>query len=352
MISLDGNYGEGGGVLIRTALALSTLTGKSFEVTNIRAGRPESGLKAQHLSAITALKQLCDARTNEVSIGSEHLTFVPGKIKKGNYRIDIGTAGSISLLLQALILPCLFAPGKITLNIKGGTCGKWQASAHYLQNVLLPQLKRFAENIELKIIRHGYYPKGSGEVQLIIAPKKNFQELTTPKIILTQQGSLEQVRGIINLSAELQEKEVAPRIKMSAESPLKKYRVPINSRIEYTTAPSIGGEIVLWALFSANKILDPDNPVILGSDALIEKGKRSEEIGREAAERLMQEISSGAAVDHYLADQLIPFMGLLPGSEILCSKISEHTRTNIYVVEKFLKVKFLITGNKIKVEQA
>src|SRR3989338_6026985 len=171
MLTLDGTHLEGGGSLVRVALALSALTGKPFKITNIRANRSEPGLKAQHLHAIKALTQLCQAETNPIDIGTRELTFKPGKIKKGIYSIDIGTAGSITLLLQALILPSLFAPGKVTLNITGGTCGKWQASVDYLQHLLLPHLQRFVEKIELKIIKRGYYPAGGGEIILEISLK-------------------------------------------------------------------------------------------------------------------------------------------------------------------------------------
>ncbi|MFH1275891.1 MAG: RNA 3'-terminal phosphate cyclase, partial [Candidatus Woesearchaeota archaeon] len=165
MITLNGSFGEGGGALVRTALALSTLTGQEFKVDKIRSGRPNPGLKAQHLQAINALKQICNAETNEIKIGTTDLYYKPGKIKAGIYNIDIGTAGSISLLLQALILPCMFAPGKVTLNVTGGTCGKWQAPVEYLQNVLLPYLKKFVEKIEIKIIKRGYFPVGGGQVK-------------------------------------------------------------------------------------------------------------------------------------------------------------------------------------------
>jgi RNA 3'-phosphate cyclase len=362
MIQLDGSYVEGGGALIRTALALSTLTGKPFEVTNIRSGRPNPGLKAQHLTAIQALKQICDAKTNEIKLGSTELRFIPNKVKNSIYEFDIGTAGSISLLLQALILPCMFAPGKVTIKIKGGTCGKWQASIYYIQNLLIPQIQRFVEKIELKFFKHGYFPKGGGEVHLIINPKFNLEnselnllleeiKIKTAKILLINQGELEQIRGIINLSLELQDKEVAERIKISAESSLKKYEVPVNIRTEYTNTLSIGGEIVLWAIFSNNGKVDYDNPVILGSDALIEKGKKSADVSREVTTKLDKEISSNAAIDHYLTDQLIQFMALLPGSNINSSKISNHTKTNIYVVEKFLNVGFKVDGDSILVEE-
>lgn len=361
MIQLDGSYEEGGGALVRTALALSALTGKEFKVTNIRSNRPEPGLKAQHLTAITALKEICLAQTNEIKLGSAELYFKPGKVKKGTYDIDIGTAGSITLLLQALILPCLFAPGKITLNITGGTCGKWQASVDYLQNIVLPQLRRFVEKIELKILKRGYYPKGGGQIKLEITPKLKIEDFKlswkelqskTAKIILTEQGRLEQLKGIVNASSELQGKEVAERIKKSAEGNLKEYSAPTNIRIEYVHSLSPGGEILLWGIFSQAGKVDFDNPIFLAGDALVEKGKSSEQLGQEAAEKIKQQINSGAAVDEHLADQLIQFMGLLPGSKIKSGKISKHAHTNIYVVEKFLPVKFKVEENIISVEEA
>ena len=363
MIILDGSHLEGGGALVRVALALSALTGKEFKVINIRAGREKGGLKAQHLQAINALKQICAAETNEIELGSTELYFKPGKVKKGIYEIDIGTAGSITLLLQALLLPCLFAPGKITLKIKGGTCGLGQASVDYLQNILLPQLQRFVEKIELKIIRRGYYPQGGGEVLFSISPKFKLREyenlnqlledlnFRTAKIKLIEQGQLEQIRGIINVSQELAEKEVAERIKKSAENSLKELNAPLTIRTEYSQTLSIGGEILLWAIFSHKGKVDFDNPVILGADTLVDKTKSSEQIGKEAAQELKTEIRSETAVDKHLADQLIQFMALLPGSELKASTITNHTLTNIYVVEKFLKVGFKAENNQIKVEE-
>jgi len=363
MIILDGNYGEGGGALVRTALALSALTGQEFKVSNIRAGRTDGGLKAQHLTAIKTLKELCHAETNNVELGSTELHFKPAKIKKGIYEIDIGTAGSITLLLQALILPSLFAPGKVTFNITGGTCGKWQASVDYLQNILLPYLNRFVEKIELKIQKRGYYPKGQGLIRLEISPRftihkyPSFSALAeelpfkVPKIVLLEQGKLEQIRGIVNVSLELQEKEVGDRVKNAAAGSLKQYHVPINIRVEYAKAESIGGEILVWGVFSKDGKVDYDHPVLLAGDALVEKNKNSEEIGKEAADELKRQVDAGAAVDHHLADQLIQFMGLLPGSAIKAGEVSKHAETNMYVVEKFLPVAFRVQGKIVSVEE-
>jgi len=249
----------------------------------------------------------------------------------------------------------LFAPGKITLNVKGGTCGKWQASVDYLQNILLPHLNRFVEKIELKILKRGYYPKGGGEIKLIINPRLdlNLEDLRykCAKIMLTEQGKIEQVKGIVNVSSELQDRNIAERIKNATESTLRQYDCSKNIRIDYANSLSVGGEILLWGIFSNNGKVDYDNPVILASDTLLDKGKSSEDIGKEVANKLIKEISSESAIDQYLADQLIQFMGLLPNSKIKTSKVSNHALTNIYVVEKFLNVGFKVEDNTITVEE-
>ena len=331
MIELDGSFGEGGGALVRTALALSAYTGKSFEVKNIRAGRKVPGLKAQHLSAIEILKELCDAKTNEIAIGTTSLRFIPNKIKSGIFEVDIGTAGSISLVLQALILPSMFAPGKVTLIIKGGTCGKWQASVDYIQNVLFPHLQRFAK-LELKVLKRGYFPRGGGEVKVEITPHKG-----ATKIVLEDRGDLEQVKGRINLSKELEENEVGERILHTIKGA---FDVPTRVEVEYVQSDSIGGDVILWAVFG-------DGSIRLGANSLVEKRKSSEEVGKAAVAALQKEIGTGFPVDHFLADQLIPFMGLLPGSIIDTNIASDHLKTNIYVVEKFLPIRFTIKNNTI-----
>lgn len=362
MITLDGSFGEGGGALVRTALALSTLTGQPFEIKNIRSGRPQPGLKAQHLEAIMALKKICEAKTNDVVLGSKELRFTPGNIGKGSFGITIGTAGSISLLLQAVLLPCLFAPGPVTLRISGGTCGKWQASVDYFQNIVLPHFHKCVKTISLKILQRGYYPKGGGKIEIKIIPNiprpaekvpSFLEELPyrIPLVALQSQGILQQVRGIVNLSSNLQEKQAGERIKHAAQVALQKLNVPVSIRVEYASTLSTGGELLLWAVFTKDNDVNPHNPVLLGSDVLLDPGKSSEQVAKEAAEKLLQEITSGAAVDSYLADHLIPLMGLLPGSSLTTSKMTDHILTNMYVTEKFLPVGFVIKGTAISAER-
>jgi RNA 3'-terminal phosphate cyclase (GTP) len=346
MIKIDGSHGEGGGQIIRTALALSTITGKAFQATKIRKGRKASGLKPQHLTCIKALKKICNAQTNQVEIGSENLEYVPGKIKGGKYDIDIGTAGSITLLLQAVLLPCLFSPKKITLRITGGTCGKWQAPVEYFQNILLLHLQKLAEKIDFKILKRGYYPKGGGVVELSVNPKK---DLVKTKIIdLIKRGDLVQIKGVSYADKTLEKPKVADRQATAVREPLGKYEVPINISKEYGESLNPGSGIVLWAVFASEDHL---NPVRLGADSFGERGKPSEKVGQEAAQNLIKEIDAGAPVDKHLADQLIPFMALLPGSKIKVASVSKHVESNIYSVENFLDVKFKIKDNLISVNK-
>ncbi|MFH1276102.1 MAG: RNA 3'-terminal phosphate cyclase, partial [Candidatus Woesearchaeota archaeon] len=241
----------------------------------------------------------------------------------------------------------------------GGTCGKWQAPVEYLQNVLLPYLKKFVEKIEIKIIKRGYFPVGGGQVKVEIWPTLKSDDLeeillfcnSLTKYELEFPGNLQQIRGIVNVSSDLQEQEVAERIKSAAESALKSLETPKTIRVEYSNTPSTGGEIVLWAVFSKDDERQDDANNFKGSSSLVERGKRSEQIGKEAAENLLKEINSEFAVDNYLADQLIPFMGLLPGSIITSNKVSNHCITNIYVTEHFLSVGFKIGEHKIIVEK-
>ena len=343
MIKLDGNYLEGGGQIVRTALALSTITGKEFEVKGIRKGRKKSGLKNQHLYCVKALQELCGAKAEGAELGSEYLHYKPGKIQGKTISIDIGTAGSITLLLQALLLPSIFADKKVRLKIKGGTDTKWSMPVDYFREILLPQLRKYAD-IDFKLERRGYYPKGNGKVDIKI---KQIED-RSKKIELLEQGYLLHIKGISHASFDLQKANVAERQSRAAKVLLKKLNVPVQIRTEYVNTDSTGSGIVLWAIFSKDKDeIDFNNPIRIGADGLGERGKRAEEVGKEAAERLLEEISYRAPVDRYLADNLIPFLALF-GGQIKVSNISNHTLTNIYVVEQFLgKIFSVDKENKI-----
>jgi len=342
LIKIDGSYKEGGGQIVRTALALSIITGKAFEVDNIRKGRCNCGLKNQHLYCIKSLMDLSGSRAEGAELGSEYIKFFPGKFTPKTLSIDIETAGSITLMLQSLMIPCILASGKTRLTIKGGTDVKWSMPVDYFSEVLLPQFKRYAD-IDFKLEKRGYYPRGGGVIKINITPKFDFDSrIDAPKLDILEQGKLIQIKGVSNASMSLQKANVAERQKESAESLLKSLECPVNIRNEYSDSLSDGSAIVLWAIFSKQEDeIDINNPIRIGSDSLGERGKKAEIVGKEAAERLMNEIDYNAPIDEYLADNIIPLLGLF-GGKIKVAKISNHLLTNIYVVEKFLDVKFKV----------
>ncbi|MBI2208290.1 RNA 3'-terminal phosphate cyclase [Candidatus Woesearchaeota archaeon] len=354
MIELDGSYLEGGGSIARVALALSTITQKPFEIADIRKNRPQPGLKSQHLFCIKALEKLCNAKAEGAYLGSTRLRYSPGKIEGKTIEIDIQTAGSISLFLQSILLPSMFANKPVKLNITGGTDGKWAAPIDYFKEVFLPQLQKYA-SIECRLLKRGYYPKGNGRVELKIKPKykisdfNNFEEFhnylkeNAPKISLMEQGHLIQIKGISHASADLQNANVAERQAKSAEICLKNYGCPVNIQIEYNEALSTGSGITIWAIFSKNKDeINIWNPIRLGADALGERGKKAEIVGAETANNLIREIESKAAADKHLADQILKFMVLVGNSAIRTSSITSHAKTNIYAIEKFFGKTFEI----------
>lgn len=335
MIKIDGSYGEGGGQIVRTALALSTALNKSFEVYNIRQGREKPGLKAQHLTCLKGLEQLCGAKYSDVKIGSDRFRYIPGEVKARKVDVDIGTAGSITLLLQSLLVPCFLAGHSVNLKIKGGTSGKWQMPFDYFDNVFIPHLENYG-SITAKVHKRGYYPKGGGDVEIKISPFFMLDSRHEAKQAnLLEPGELIQIKGISHASKMLQDSNVAERQAEAAKSLLLGLGVNIDIRTEYCDTLSLGSGITLWAVYSKNQESSAINPVILGSDIIGEKGKPAEQVGSEAAKRLVSEIESKAPVDEYLADNMIPFLALF-GGKIRASSISSHTKTNIYVAEQFL----------------
>lgn len=348
MLQIDGSRGEGGGQMVRTALALSALTGRPFGMTRIRANRPKGGLKAQHLMAIEALQAICSATVTEVRLGAEAMAFEPGKVQPGNYSFDIGTAGSISLLLQALLPPLLFASGPSTLHLKGGTCGKWQPPVVYTQQVLLPYLARFAD-IELAIGRQGYFPKGGGEVTARIQPKlpSRIGLATLPPYLLTEGGRPVRMGGLAFAADTLAGRQVAERMASSAQIALREWNCPVDIETAYGPAYDPGAGIVLWA---ETGISADGSPLRLGADALGERGKPAETVGREAARQLRNTLRANTPVDEHLADQLAPFLGLLPGSRIRVGRPSGHLLSNMAMTELFLPVRFARNGQIFEVE--
>ncbi|MCD4703797.1 MAG: RNA 3'-terminal phosphate cyclase [Methanosarcinaceae archaeon] len=323
MITIDGSYGEGGGQIVRSAVALSAVTGEEVCIENIRRGRRGSGLHPQHVKAIQATALLCDAEVTGLSIGSTAITFSPLEIKGGSCHINIGTAGSIALLLQCIMPASAFAKKGTELTITGGTDVLWAPSVDYLKNVTIRALEMLGYDCAIQIIKRGYYPKGQGHVVAKITPSHLRPFNLTPYNCKMQ--------GISHCSG-LPE-HVAQRQADAAGELLREAGYPCNIAIAHSDDFSTGSGITLSC-------------GLKGSCMPGKRGLPAEKLGRTAAHHLIEELSSNTAVDIHLADQLIPYMGFAKGSSFTTRKITEHTRTNIWVTEQFLDVKFNIEKEK------
>lgn len=252
----------------------------------------------------------------------------------------------------------MFADKKIHFKITGGTSGKWAMPVEYFSNVFVPHLRKFCEKIDVELLKRGYYPKGGGKVDIEIKPRwsaSDFKEFfygmkkQGPFVDLAEQGKILQIKGISHASKLLENSQVAERQARAAKVLLARYGCPVQIKTEYSDTHSMGSGITLWAVFSKTDEVDFSNPVILGSDALGERGKRAEIVGEEAAGKLIKEIDSGAAADSHLADNLVPF--LIFGGRLKTSTITNHCRTNMWVCEQFLGKMFEIKDNMISVQK-
>ena len=347
MLKIDGNYLEGGGQIVRTALALSVLTQKACTVASIRSNRSEPGLKNQHLHGIRALRDLCNAVVEGAQLGSSQVTFYPRPLLKGQVMvIDIETAGSIPLLLQSLLLPCIFSGKRFQFTLKGGTDVSWSPQYDYFAQVVFPHFLRYGAGT-VGLQKRGYYPKGQGEVVLDIKKKWIYADIvsgavSTKPLSLLEQGTLVKIAGVSHASADLAAARVAERQAQAALVHLQKWKVPVEIVSSYAQTASIGSGITLWAIFTGqSQDADSIDPIRIGADVLGAQGKKAEYVGEECAQQLNAALSSGAPVDKHLADQLIPLLGIV-GGEIAVQEITNHMLTNIYVAEQFLDVKFEI----------
>jgi len=327
MISIDGSFGSGGGQILRTALALSCLTQKAFQLKNIRANRPNPGLQAQHCTCVSASQEICGAKVEGNEIGSQKLVFQPSEVKPGNYSFEVGTAGSVSLVFQSIFLPLVFAQNSSTLKITGGTHVKWAPVVDYVEKIFLHAVNPHSN---IRILKHGFYPSGGGIVEAEIKPAE------IQAINKTERGELKKITGVsavANLPAE-----IAKRQKTSALKKLVGFDVKIAE--ETATALSPGTFVFLRAEYEN---------VVAGFSSLGERGKSAEKVGEEAADAFLRFHSSNACVDEHLGDQLIPFMALAQGKSEMAAFLTRHLLTNVKTCEQFLGVKFEIEGNSNEV---
>lgn len=329
-ILLDGSVGEAGGQILRVALTLSPISGANFRITKIRANRSKSGLLPQHLMGVKAAAEVCGARVDGAEIGSQELSFEPSVIKGGRYVFDIGTAGSVTLLAQSLIPILLCADKPSTLVLKGGTHVEWSPTADYYEHLLIPLIHKMGAEVSMKVNSYGWYPKGGGEVEIIIKPSR------LSSIELTNRGELKGVYGVC--SASNLKEEVLAREEQGIREILPNIELVHNNKPSMST----GTAITLWAEYEHT---------VIGADARGKIGRRAEIVGKEAAEALKKEMDSTGVVDKHMSDQLLIYMALAHGrSKMKVAEITTHSRTCSEIIPKFTKVPFEINNSTISVE--
>ncbi len=335
IIEVDGSKHEGGGSILRVATALAAITGKSIRVFNIRQNRPKGGgLGIQHLKGLEAIAELCNGRIENAEISSKEIRFYPGKIESKNLHIKIETAGSIILVLQTLIAPALSASKPITISFDGGATDTFfSPTIDYFQYVFLKILEEMGGKIEVNILKRGYYPEGGAKVEVKVFPSR------LKNLNLTERGSLKKILVISGASNVLKAKKVAERQVVGIREVLGKLKLPTEERVEYYQTQSPGSQVCLIGEF--------ENTVI-GVDNLGKLGKRAENVGKEAAWELLKEQKSNACLDKHLTDQILPYLALASEkSQVAVSEITEHCKTNAWVIEKFLEGEFKIDDNLI-----
>jgi len=334
MVEIDGAFGSGGGQILRTATALAVVTKKPCHVFNIRAKRPKPGLMPQHLLGIQALAKLCNGSLEGDDLGSKEIKFYPEETYRDRISVNIPTAGSITLVLQTLIPPALFAPEPVKITFDGGATDTFfSPSIDHFRYVFLKILEMMGAKVEINILRRGYYPEGGAKVEVTISPSK------LKNLNLTERGSLKSITVISGASNFLKEKKVAERQIAGVREILGKLKLPTEEKVEYYDTCCPGSQICLIAEF--------ENTMI-GADNLGKLGKRAEDVGKEAALELLKEQKSETCLDKHLADQILPFFAMAKNcSRVTVSEITNHCKTNIWVIEKFIEGKFEIKGNLI-----
>ena len=334
MIEVDGSFGEGGGQILRTTLAMAAVLGMEVRVFNIRAGRGEPGLRPQHLMSARAISEISSASSKGLDVGSTEFVFRPGTLRAGNFRFDVGTAGSVTLILQTLMPVFPFLPGSIEIEITGGTDVKWSPPVDYLRLVTLPTLAKMGYQGALQVVQRGHYPRGGGVARFAATPSP----LLSP-IAKLEGGDAVKIIGLshsVRLPRHVTERQASAAARVVLERGFPSPEVDLDTS-ERTSALGPGSGIVLCAQTSAG--------AILGADSLGERGTSAEDVGSAAGERLVEELESKAFLDRHMGDMIVPYTALAVGSsEISVSRVTQHTLTNMKVAEWVAGVRFDFAG--------
>nr|CAH7750300.1 unnamed protein product [Callosobruchus chinensis] len=332
LIEIDGSSLEGGGQILRIALAISAIKKIPIRVVKIRAGRGKPGLMEQHLKGIELVRDMCDAKLSGCQLGSTEIEFWPNNIRGGAFTSKIKTAGSITLLLQVAVPVALFAESAVLLNLTGGTNTEMAPQVDFYTEVFRPNMEKFGATFDFELKKRGYFPKGGGEVKVTIDPVPHLNPVT-----LTDRGKITDIYGWSYTSGSVPIR-LAYLLAENAERLLTEYgHVAIQKyKEDQKVAIDNSSGIILVA--------ETENHCVLGSSGLFKKNAKVEDIGEEAAKKLINTFKEGGCVDEHTQDQIVILMALAKGeSKIRIGTVKWHTKTAIFVIELLLpQVKFEI----------
>jgi len=338
MREIDGSYGEGGGQLLRLACALAAITGEPVRVRNIRAHRRSPGLAAQHAAAVRAVALLCGGEVEGAEVGSPDVAFRPGARRGGEFTIDVGTAGSVMLVLQALLPLAITAPAPTELRLIGGTDIRAAPPADYVRFVLLPLLAAMGARVEFALLRRGYYPRGGGEVLVRVQPG------LLSALVREASGVPERIEGVVH-SARLPA-HVAERMERRAVEVLRDL-APVRltrQQVDAGLAFGPGGGIALWTA---------GGPSLLGAAEVAQRGVPAERIAETAARALRDDLEAGATLDIHASDQVLIYASLARGRSCFIARaLTSHAATALWLLQRFLPldVRTAPAGTGVRVE--
>jgi RNA 3'-terminal phosphate cyclase (ATP) len=321
MITIDGSFGEGGGQIIRTSLALSLITGTPFRIYNVRARRAKPGLQRQHLTAVNAAAEVGHAQVDGAQVGAREFTFRPGIVEPGTYTFDIGTAGSTTLVLQAVLPPLMCATEPSLVVLRGGTHNVHAPPYEFLAHAFLPLIARMGPRVEIELVRYGFYPPGGGQFNVYIEPATRLTPLE-----LSERGAFKSRRAralVVRLPPNIAERELSV-VREQLGWPDEQLQ------IETATNALSPGNVLTLEFESAHL-----TEIITGMG---ERGVRAEVVAERACAEAQQYLAHAAPVGEHLADQLLIPFALAGRGAYTTGPPSLHTTTNIEVIKKFLPV--------------
>ena len=321
MLVIDGSSGEGGGQILRSSLALSMVTGTPFRIENIRANRDPPGLARQHLTAVTSAAQLCSATVDGAALRSRELTFRPGRVAPGDYRFDVGSAGSTTLVLQTVLPPLLTADAPSLLTLEGGTHNPFAPPLDFLEKAFLRLINRMGPKVEVSLDRPGFAPRGGGRVAVSVEPSPRLQPFE-----LNERGAMRTTTARATVAG-------LPRAIAERELTVVRERLgwgPGDVAVEELPAEYGPGNILALEIAREH--------VTEVFTSVGRRGFSAEAVAADACDSAARYLAAGVPVGDCLADQLLLPLALAGGGSYTTLALTRHAATNIEVIRKFLGV--------------